>query len=240
MKESKLDYAIGAYPITCLQYGSFVRSRGYFQETFFEKGRLRWGWTAAGWKWKELGRITGPREYREVFQTPNHPVVGISFYEAVAYTQWLTVVLHEKKLLHPEYEIALPTGGEWLAAAGADQSGYQWGSAEDDETISKHCNWSRSKIGATCSVGMFPIVSEICGAYDMTGNVLEWTLEHYKNGDEGCTDPGGNDARVLRGGSWYDGVYPDNLRSSRRLGGAPGGRLNCLGFRVVVRRVSTP
>ena len=93
-------FQISRYPVTVAQYQAFVEAAGYNHEQF---------WTDAGWKWREAEKITGPELYSDIFQTPNHPQVGVSWYEAVAFCNWLS-----DKTDDP---ISLPTEAQWEKAA---------------------------------------------------------------------------------------------------------------------------
>ena len=74
-------YRISRYPITVAQYQAFVDAKGYEKQEY---------WTAAGWAWRSKKDIQRPETYGGVFQTPNHPQAGVSWYEAVAFCAWLS------------------------------------------------------------------------------------------------------------------------------------------------------
>ena len=73
------------------------------------------------------------------------------------------------------------------------------------------------------------------GVADLMGNVWEWTSSGYApypyNTDDGREDAGVEQARVLRGGSWFND--PDIVRSSARFYDLPGYRSINIGFRVL-------
>ena len=73
------------------------------------------------------------------------------------------------------------------------------------------------------------------GLYDMHGNVWEWVSDRYGSYEsDPRTDPEGpttGSSRVVRGGGWYGPA--GNARSAYRNSGAPDGRDNFLGFRLV-------
>jgi len=77
------------------------------------------------------------------------------------------------------------------------------------------------------------LVANPWGLFDTSGNVWEWVSDAYQLRLEDATDPyvATGDARVNRGGSWYDGV-PCALRSSARGASPPEVRSYGLGFRV--------
>jgi formylglycine-generating enzyme required for sulfatase activity len=69
----------------------------------------------------------------------------------------------------------LPSAAEWqLAARGTDRRTYPWGNAEPSDQL---CWQGRpgESLTTTCPVGHFPSGVSPCGAFDMAGNVAEWT-----------------------------------------------------------------
>ncbi len=209
-------YRISRYPVTVAQYQAFVKARGYEQRRF---------WTEAGWAWKEKGKISGPQTYRDPFQTPNHPQVGVSWYEAHAFCQWLADVTG--------LPIRLPSEAEWeRAARHTDARLYPWG----QDAPKLRCNMRDTGIGSTCAVGLFPDGDAVCGAADMSGNMWEWcrtkwldTYERYEQ--QADDDPAGSERRVVRGGSWVDDE--GFVRCAHRYWDVPDHRLDECGFRVV-------
>ncbi len=219
-------YSISRYPVTVAQYAAFMAAGGYDDEAL---------WTKAGWHWLREQRITGPERYTRIFQTPNHPRVGVSWYKATAFAAWL----HSQRAalgLAETSRIALPSEAQWeRAARHTDAREYPWGSAKDD-THAAHCNWDKTGIGSTSAVGLFPAGKAECGADDMAGNVWEWCFtfftDNYSN-YQPSDDPEVDGNRVVRGGSWgYNN--PDFLRASCRVSYQPGNRFNNCGFRVMV------
>ncbi len=88
----------------------------------------------------------------------NHPVVGVTWYEAYAYTQWLDEQRRQGKLTLPgevpaHYVIRLPRECEWEKAARyPDGRLWPWGNTWDPTRL----NWEGSEIGRTSAVGIFP------------------------------------------------------------------------------------
>ena len=209
-------YRISRYPITVAQYRCFVEAGGYRGERY---------WTRAGWAWRTEENIIGPADYGEPFSLGNHPVVGVSWYEAVAFCRWLSEVLG--------YEVRLPREAEWeRAARGTDGRIWPWG---NEPPTAEHCNFN-DNMGHTTPVGIFPSGQAACGAMDMAGNVWEWCstkwLDDYQGYEAKVDDDLEGDARrVVRGGSWS--LIDQDVRSAYRNSSNPNNRNNNKGFRVV-------
>jgi len=210
------SYKAAKYPITNAQYGLFVEDKGYTTQRY---------WTAAGWKWK--GNSLGPRDDGEPFNLSNHPVVGVSWYESVAYCRWLTEVLRDCGELADGWLIRLPTEAEWeKAARGTDGRTYPWGEGFDVEKA----NGEATEVKSTNAVGIFPDGVSPYGCHEMAGNVWEWGATKvegssysdrkykpypYQVENEWTEDYlEGKHFRTLRGGAWYDGA--DFLRCAVR------------------------
>ena len=209
-------YRIARYPVTVAQYAPFVQVGGY--------GEKRW-WTNAGWAWRQENDVAEPKRYREIFQTPNHPVVGVSWYEAVAYCAWLSE--------QAGYVVTLPTESQWeRAARHTDGRVYPW----NREFAAERCNMYQTGIGATSAVGTFPQGNAECGAADMSGNVWEWCRsvwrENYEEYAKSVLDDLTDESlRVVRGGSW--GNNDDDVRCAYRGRFSPNNRYDSLGFRLL-------
>ncbi len=198
-------YRMSIYPVTVQQFAAFL---------------------AAGY------REAGPKDYEQAeFQTPNHPRVGVSWYEATAFCAWVSA--------QTKNAIRLPTEAEWeRAAAGDGKKGreFAWSDAKDDG-LSIRCNMGGTGIGHPSAVGIFPTGNTPEGIADMTGNVWEWCASRYNDDSEDASKPvaeiKSDQSGVVRGGSWGYG-YPDYLRASFRTFYPPGYRYDFIGFRVVV------
>ncbi|MDF0675674.1 MAG: SUMF1/EgtB/PvdO family nonheme iron enzyme [Nitrospira sp.] len=189
------DYWIDRYPVTNKKYRAFIKAGGYKNRQY---------WSDDGWKWKVANSITGPAYWNDVkWNKGDHPVVGVSYYEAEAYATWAGK--------------RLPTEQEWeKAARGEDGRQYPWGEGFDENL----CNSSQSGIGHTTPVTQYPNGVSPHRCYDMAGNVWEWCADRYD----------GHGQRAIRGGSWnYEPVY---LRASARLRYSAVYRLDTIGFRL--------
>ena len=220
-------YWIGQTEVTNAQYRAFIADDGYAQQTY---------WTVGGWQWRESNNVTQPFYWAdEQWNGDGYPVVGVSWYEATAYVKWLAQTTG--------LTIRLPTEAEWeRAARGADGRIYPWGNEWDGNRLNycdANCDlsWKDSAVNDgyayTAPVDTYPAGASPYGAFDMAGNVWEWTATQWVanytdlvyNGDVG-------DALwALRGGSWRNADY--DVRSAYRLGLNPYYRNDNVGFRVV-------
>ncbi len=213
-------FHLAAYPVTVVQYRPFVEEGGYGEQG-------PW-WTKAGWKQvHDEEKRNAPRGWDDPSLTlDNHPVVGVTWYEAVAYCRWLTGRLREKGRLGERQVVRLPTEAEWeWAARGPEGLRWPWGNAWSGEGIP--CNSVEAGIGRTTAVGLFPPgrdwrremaveLLELSPAgealYDQAGNVWEWCATRWHssyNQDyprDGQWSPDyleSDEWRVLRGGAYY-------------------------------------
>jgi len=183
----------------------------------------------------------------------NHPVVNITWYEALKYCHWLTERLQGWKrtpeplaeLIRKQgWQVMLPSEAEWeKAARGSDGRIYPW----EGEFKSDRSNSVESGIGRTTAVGSFPSGASPWRCLDMAGNVWEWTRSlwgkdvsqpefRYPYTDERerreNLKASRDVRRVLRGGSFFN--YRQDVRCAYRDWGSPDLRGNDIGFRVVV------
>lgn len=234
-REFKLDYLfwIAKYPVTYAQYTAFVEAGGYRERRY---------WTEAGWRNK--GDRMAPYLWNDPeWHIANHPVIGVSWYEAYACTQWLDELRRMKRLALPSavpanYVIRLARECEWEKAARfPDGRKFPWGNAWDPARLNSAKSGIWSGIGRTSAVGLFPQgANPVHGACDLSGNVWEWCLtawaKQYQSPETEKNDPQGVSGRCARGGSWLD--VGGNCRAAARLVGYLRDRFNVQGFRVVV------
>jgi formylglycine-generating enzyme required for sulfatase activity len=193
------EFHIARYPVTNSQYQAFVRATGH----------------QAPGHWKE-GRIP-TRKY-------NHPVVSVTWNDAVAFCDWLS---RETK-----QSFRLPTEAEWeKAARGTDGRIYPWG---DDPPSDGLCNFNKN-VNDTTTIGRYsPQGDSFYGCADMSGNVWEWCQSLFReypyDAGDGRENLRGGGPRVLRGGGWYD--QPARVRCPYRLDFNPTVGFDNFGFRV--------
>ncbi|RIK70993.1 hypothetical protein DCC62_22255 [candidate division KSB1 bacterium] len=115
------DYWISRLPITNAQFEEFVQAGGYHNDEY----RRFWQEAEKAGVWQE-GRVKGlrddeprsrPHDFGAPFNLPNHPVVGITWYEMLAFTRWLTVLFQRNGWISHNIHICLPSEAEWEKAA---------------------------------------------------------------------------------------------------------------------------
>ena len=225
-------YSIARYPVTNRQYQVFVEDGGYRTERFWQEAKAVGHWQDG--KVKGYGvEKSDLTDYGTPFNLPNHPAVGLTWWEALAFTRWLNEQRQRIIALPKDWMIRLPSEAEWeKAARGVDGRLYPWVGQPDSEKA----NYRDSHVGFTNAVGCFPAGKSPYQAEEMSGNVWEWCAsqwrDSYKNYlKQESNDPEGKGRRVLRGGSFFDnGVY---VRCAVRDYGDPDGRNFVIGFRVV-------
>ncbi|MGR3293614.1 MAG: formylglycine-generating enzyme family protein [Candidatus Scalindua sp.] len=225
------DFYIAKYEVTVGEFRTFVSETGY--KTDAEKDG--WGCTInsdatelinkKGADWKNPGYL----------QNGNHPVVQVSWNDAMAYIEWLN--RRAGKIYR------LPTEAEWEYAArnGGKKQMYSWGNnnkAEDSLTQQHYQKFQildgDDRYVYTSPVGSFE-ANEL-GLYDMTGNVSEWCSDWYgenyyvKSSKHNPQGPSIGESRILRGGSCH--CEPRFARTSLRLTRAQSYRYYYLGFRL--------
>ena len=235
-------FYLGTYHITRGQFRQFVKDSGY--KTAAEKGvgfKGAFGWDPdkkefdfnEKYSWRNAG----------FEQTDEHPVVNVSWNDAVEFCKWLSK--KESKTYR------LPTEAEWEYACRAGTT-TRYYSGDDPETLAKVGNVADAAAKAqfpdwkytikandgyvfTAPVGKFK--PNAFGLYDMHGNARQWCADWYgaeyyaKSPADDPTGADTGDVRVLRGGSWF--FRPDCARSANRLRFTPNYRLGIgAGFRV--------
>jgi len=229
-------------PVTNEQFGGFVRADGYVSSAEKEGWAFVFDSTiekrekTPGASWRHP---TGPTSNADEMR--NHPVVSVSWFDALAYCGWLNEI-HGVEM--PDgLRFRLPNEAEWeKAARGPDGRVYPWG----DQFEGTFCNHIGSVGRATIPVGTLSRESDsVYGAVEMSGNTWDWTTTLWGNDRDDALfaypyDPtdgredlsaGDDFFRIIRGGSFKN--EPQACRSACRDLDQPGWFLNNLGLRLV-------
>ena len=250
-EEHKVDlpeFFISRFPISNAQFDQFVKAEGYKQKKYWQEAKQEGYWSAAGFKGRfDNEARNAPDDNGAPFNLSNHPVVGVSWYEALAFTRWLTEELKvtgctllvydpttqavhidenlKSEIVNRKSQVCLPSEAEWeKASRGTDGREYPW----EGKFNSNFANVAEIGIGTTSALGCFPQGRSPYGLQDMSGNVWEWT----RSNADGKDDFQSQDSRVLRGGSFFNGSH--YARCAARGWNSPVLRGGDFGFRVVV------
>jgi sulfatase modifying factor 1 len=231
------DFSICRYAVTVAEFRKFIEATGYQTDAekdgfsaFVSRGEVKVG-DGINWRFGVSGSVRPPSE-------ENHPVLHVSWNDAVAYCQWLSKITGQQFRLptEAEREYACRAGtttpfntGENLITAQANFNGNNPDNNNQEEVFRHN----------TVPVNSFSPNS--WGLYNMHGNVWEWCSDWYgSNCYDECkasgmvTNPAGmatGSNRVLRGGSWR--THALLCRSAHRNAYSPSYRHVYIGFRLV-------
>ncbi len=208
------DFFIDRYEVSNRQYLEFIRAGGYDEPSYWQHAIVADGVEVSPDQATELFRdrsgLVGPREWtNQEFPKGkgDHPVTGVSWYEAAAYAEYAGKTL--------------PTIYQWMKAARGEMLSHfegivmPWGLMLLDAFSAQRANlYGRD----TTAVDSYPFGISPYGAYNMAGNVAEWCLNESSEGRP-----------AIAGGSWADAVHQFGARDSRPTLE----RANTVGFRCV-------
>lgn len=237
------EYWIGRYLVTNAQYAYFVEAGGYDNPAYWAEAQEAGIWYEGSVKgrWDREARQK-PKNYLVTFNTLNRPVVGITWYEMLAFTRWLEENWREKDMLPSGWQVLLPSENEWeKAARGGLDTGYE----VNIQTAGQLGKVLQGKTVAQEEASLVSIVecaqeeNSPYGLVGLNGAVWDWTRSGW------TVNPGQPydgrkllwDAvsRVLRGGAEYKkGKYKS---CQYRDKGDPAYWYFYVGFRVVLSKI---
>jgi formylglycine-generating enzyme required for sulfatase activity len=233
-------FFIAAFEVTNGEFREFLRDPdGYASDVH---------WTDSGREWKRREKSQtsaslspAASDYRR-FGQEDQPLTGVTWFEAIAYSRWLTARRGGGK-----WTFTLPTDAEWeKAARGPD--GFNYGlSATISDAESTLYNWRKNPDVPVTVIGFEDTKRSFhanrYGIYHASGNVAEWTSsvflpynreQPYREDKRNLADVAGS--RTVRGGSWYSATSAI-LYLAYRDAFEPNHRANDVGFRVVAKAV---
>ena len=161
------SFDLRIFPITVIEYRLFIESNGYLIKDF---------WNDEGWEWKIKNNISLPYNWYNQIYFQNCPVSCVSWYEAIAFCNWLSSYIGEGR-----YNFYLPSEVEWEYAARKnipDGRRFPWGESISFGELSE-ANWAGCNLRRKTPVGMFPASNTADGLVDMYGNVEEWCMDSW-------------------------------------------------------------
>jgi len=212
---------IDRYPVTNLEYQQFVDNGGYDEMAIWDEEVL-----PAMLDFVDRSGHPGPRRWREGHFTPgeeNHPVVGVCWYEAVAYARWVGK--------------RLPTDAEWYKAACWPvtispgnwlQRMYPWGNAFERT----RANVWGSGLDRIVAVDRFPEGMSVGGVHQLIGNVWEWMSGPFGSADDNSLAlpvP----MKSIRGGA-FNSYFEKQATCQFQSGENPISRKDNIGFRLAL------
>jgi len=166
------SFYMDKYEVTNAQYLSFCEETGH-----------------------RLPEFWGMDDFRCGSHYPDHPVVGVSWSDAVEYAAWCGK--------------RLPTEAEWECAARGGLVGMDY--PNGDTLHPPDGNYTKAGKRGPVAVGSYP--ANGYGLHDMQGNVVEWVRDYYaadyysSSPSENPRGPESGRFRVIRGGGWHSGAY---------------------------------
>jgi Sulfatase-modifying factor enzyme 1 len=227
-----MDVWMGKYPVTTRQFARFMEADGYQHREF---------WSAEGWAWhlgtsdsqapawlQDLLKNRSPEKRNRplwwddrIWHSPLYPVVGVSWFEAEAYSRWL--MEHTCQAANVEraaevreglrtgrLSVRLPIEAEWEAAMGGSGN-YPWGDRFDATCLNCAESWAGQEFAdddawrkwfgsdteswreaSLTAVTTYPQGVSSTGIWDGSGNAREWLRDSAASG---------SNTRPLRGGA---------------------------------------
>lgn len=233
-------FYLGKYEVTRGEFRKFVAATSYKTDAEKDGIGARFYTGRKGDEFDQRTEFTWLNPGYE--QTDEHPVVSVSWNDAVAFCQWLS--------LKEGHSYRLPTEAEWewSCRAGTIE---RWSSGDTEEALRGHANIADTSLQRKYETVTWamnwddgsPFTSAVGNSkannfelHDMQGNVWEWCSDWYDEkyyAKSPLRDPKGPEKasfHVFRGGSWR--ISPAGCRSANRGKRWPTDRISDLGFRL--------
>jgi len=213
---------IDRYPVTNFQFQQFVEAGGYEEMALWD-GEI---WPGVFGFVDQTGQ-PGPRFWKNgTFPAgkEDHPVVGVSWYEANAYARWVGK--------------RLPSDAEWVKTGCwpmpvqrglPAQRRFPWGDGWEPQ----RANVWASGVGGTCSVTEFEDGASVAGVYGLVGNVWEWTADPFGLWHGANAHRDADNFKSLRGGA-FDTYFESQANCQFQSGDSPLTRKRNIGFRCAL------
>ena len=238
------DFFLSRFETTRAQFREFVNATGYVTQA--ERSGL--GANSLNLGTGDVQQMPATTWRSPGFaQTDDHPVICVSWYDAVAFCEWLSAT-HKQRF-------RLPTEAEWEYACRA-KSDTRYSTGDSPQSLLGHANLGDQSLLAQFALAggtapwsdSAPFTSEVgqylpnrFGLHDMHGNVGEWCQDWYSNDfyqQSPAVDPVGPSTPTgwhsIRGGSWYNAAF--SSRSSGRHDAVATAPSTTNGFRVLMER----
>jgi formylglycine-generating enzyme required for sulfatase activity len=216
-------FNISKFEITNKEFKEFVDAGGYKNKDYWKEliNIQELNTDSVGWDrinlFKDRTGAFGPLNWKDgkfPEGKADHPVEGVSWFEAIAYCRWS--------------KLRLPSEEEWeYAARGTDKRMFPWGNGMD-----VIMNWGDHQAGETSPVGSIPGDRSAFGVMDMARNVKEWVGDQwhpYPDSPLGKLEKSEEEYGILRGG-WYISI-PYQMRTTVRERASRLNRMMGIGFR---------
>ncbi len=202
-------FQISKFPVTNAQYQAFLDDpSGYANASW-------WQFSQDAHQW----RMKNPQARESKFKGDERPREMVTWYEALAFCEWLSSTLTAK--------ICLPTSAQWQRAfQGDDGRVYPWGNSFEKD----RSNTVESEIKMTTLVTRYPNGVSPYGVYDMAGNVWEWCRDSRST----SRNPDEKQKRIVRGGSYIGPHQRAHVAFQFEL--EPESYHASIGFRIVLNR----
>ena len=226
---------IGKHEVTYGQFSKFTEDSGYISDGETDGRIYTYNWELQKWSFVD-GKSWRDPNFGFPFEK-NHPVVSVSWNDAMAFCNWLTEEKRAEGMLPEGFEYRLPTEAEWeyCCRAGCENAKFWWGDDLTDangrmngsgaDSLSADLPNNNLSTGFPHKDG-FAFVAPVgnfgergensFGLSDMLGNVYEWTMDEFN--EDGATKTvclDGKNQRIIKGGAFTSpaGFYRIAYRS---------------------------